>query len=192
MRRSCHDSESGGKKFRTSGEEEYEEGSSCSITHDVRFTSAAAPAVFQKNMASLQPRLAGPSSSPPHCLHCRMPSHNCICSPRSCSCDDNKNESGGSEAQELDNRDGTRLRPESLPSADQLSQDVEQTLIISRNSQQQQHETRKSDHETKEDTDECFKNDDEVRELAGYLDELYLPRQTVSADAALMLDLMYT
>ena len=32
----------------------------------------------------------------------------------------------------------------------------------------------------------------EVGELAGYLEELYLPRASVSADAALMADLMYT
>jgi hypothetical protein len=33
---------------------------------------------------------------------------------------------------------------------------------------------------------------EEVNELAGYLDELYLPRDAVSADVALMADLMYT
>lgn len=33
---------------------------------------------------------------------------------------------------------------------------------------------------------------EEVGELAGYLGELYLPRPGVSADAALMADLMYT
>jgi hypothetical protein len=33
---------------------------------------------------------------------------------------------------------------------------------------------------------------EEVGELAGYLDELYLPRANVSADAALMVELMYT
>ena len=117
-----------------------------------------------------------------------------MCSPRSCSCDDNKNQFEQSHAQGSDNRNETKLRPESLPSADQLSQDVEQNLIISKSNQQPHKDLRKSNTETKreENADECFKNDDEVRELAGYLDELYLPRHSVSADAALMLDLMYT
>lgn len=50
-----------------------------------------------------------------------------------------------------------------------------------------------SPSETAADTCEDETSASEVAELAGYLeDQLYLPRESVSADAALMADLMYT
>lgn len=47
------------------------------------------------------------------------------------------------------------------------------------------HDDVKKEHRPREPTESS------VTELAGYLDEMYLPRSSVSADAALMADLMY-
>lgn len=85
--------------------------------------------------------------------------------------------------------------------SEELSKQVRQSLQL---------EDRKTSNRSKRDDDDCLESipskkakscvtetssqetEEEVAELAGYLDELYLPRDAVSADVALMADLMYT
>lgn len=74
----------------------------------------------------------------------------------------------------------TATEPKTDATDEQLSRKVKRTLSLS-----------------EEPVDKCVEEEEEstseeVGELAGYLGELYLPRRGVSADAALMADLMYT
>lgn len=84
---------------------------------------------------------------------------------------------------------------------DQLSRKVQRNLSL-REEDPSFYETNKStspNHEPKESTAQHDKQESceealsqEMGELAGYFGELYLPRARVSADAALMVELMYT
>jgi len=81
--------------------------------------------------------------------------------------------------------------PVKVPTADQLSLKVQQNLILQDDNSPASPTTTTSPEGSAIDLPDATANR-EVGELAGYLDQLYLPRQGVSVDAALMVELMYT
>ena len=98
-----------------------------------------------------------------------------------------------------------RRRPAELPAADpaaddQLSRKVQRNLSLRDDDDppsDQPQKTADTDHQEArsrqvEQEEPDATTSQEVGELAGYFGELYLPRASVSADAALMVELMYT
>lgn len=102
----------------------------------------------------------------------------------------------------------TYRKDQRLDETEQLSDQVTQSLQLrDTNLRKDVHEKRPEDDSDVESPDEVpskkrkpletkHKREEEpessTEELAGYLDELYLPRDAVSADVALMAELMYT